>query len=568
MQDCTGGKAMLFRLIVLLLVTGKLFAGDLRIDVTPRFPQVDSSYTVTFRLTTKKNEGPVVSFDSQGAEVISKKSKGVSVRTKFLNGRLFTEKEFIYSYELVSSKVGTSWIRNISVNVGGEKISHPNIKIKIGREVQKLKNFFVEAQASKKDIFVGEGITVRYYVYSRGNVKNYELKSYPKLKKFLKRFIDRPERAQNVEVEGQVFRRDLLYSARVFANTPGKYRIDSIRVRVEYSKNMSNNPFNINFSLNRTMSKSLRSKEIKINVKPLPVAPSDGSFTGLVGKHSFKLSQGKNRYLVNEAIELKLEVAGEGALEAYNGPAIYTHPDLEEFETSSDLRIINADTASKVYDYTYLARDSLKMMSGEIGLTYFNPEKILYEKVTLPTLGLDIVGSGVLRSGSLRAKEKEGSEREVILSDEKKLTGIVGPVFTEGLFSKLSALKYVNVFLGVVICLLLASFFLWRESKNICFDEAQRIVKSLQEGRASYSDIFQLFHLVRGESDESLDEFIKKQKLSTRTSKYLLKLVETAEDLSYLKGEGMFKFKYDKKPFQELLALIFKKHKYVPPWQS
>ena len=560
---------MLFRLIILLLIIGKLFAGDLKIDVNPRSPQVNSSYTVAFRLTTKNNKEPVVSFNPQGAEVINKKSKGMSVRTKFLNGRLFTEKEFIYTYELVSFKVGTSWIRNINVNVGGRTISHPDIKIKIGREVQKLKNFFVEAKVSKKNIFVGEGITVKYYVYSRGNVKNYELKSYPKLKKFLKRFIDRPERAQNVEVGGQVFRRDLLYSARVFAETPGKYRIDPIRVRIEYSKNTSNNPFNIKFSFHRMASKNLRSKEIEINVKPLPMAPSDGSFTGLVGKHSFKLFQGKSRYLVNEAIELKLEVAGEGALEAYNGPAIYTHPDLEEFETSSDLRTINADTASKAYEYTYLARDSLKIENRKIILTYFNPEKILYEKVTLTTLGLDIWGrGGGVQNDSFRAKEEEGIPQEVITNNKKKLTGIVGPIFTESLFGKLAALKYVNVFLGMVICLLLASFFLWRESKNIYFDQAQKIVKSLQEGRASYSDIFQLFHLVRGESKESLEEFIKKQKFSTQTIRYLLKLVEAAEDRSYLKGEGIFKFKYDKRPFQELLALTFKKGNGSPPWRS
>ena len=554
---------MLVRLTIFLFLGGKLFAGNLKVDVNPRTPQVNSSYTVTFRVTTKNNEGPVVSFNPQGAEVLNKHSKGMSMRTRFLNGRLFTEKEVIYTYELVSSKVGMAWLRNINVKVDGKDMAYPDIKIRIAREAQRLKNFFVEAKVSKKDIFVGEGITVKYYVYSRGNVKSYELKSFPKLKKFLKRFVDRPERTQNVEVGGQVFRRDLLYSARVFAETPGEYRIDPIRVRLEYTKSTSNNPFNINLSFHRSQSKNLRSKEIKINVKPLPEAPSDGSFTGLVGKHSFKLLQGKSRYLVNEAIELKFEVIGEGALEVYNGPGIYTHPDLEEFETSSDLRITNSDDASKVYEYTYLARDSLKIENRNITLSYFNPEKILYEKVTLAISGLNVLGGGVVQNHSFRTKEKEEIAEEVVKNNKKQLTGIVGPIFSENLFNKLTALKYVNGFLGVVICLLLGSFSLGRESKNIHFDKAQRIVKSLQEGKGSYSDIFQLFHLVRGESEWPLEEFIKKQKFSTQTSKYLLKLVQAAEDSSYLKGEGTFKFEYEKRPFQELLALMLKKGRSV-----
>lgn len=545
---------MSLRVIILLLFAGELFANGFKIDVNPRRPQVGSSYTVTFRVTTRKSEDPIISFDPQGAQVLNKQSRGMSMRTKFVNGKLFTEKEVIYIYELISPQVGTTLLKNIKVKMGGRELSHPDIKIRIGREIRQVKNFFVEAKVSKENVFVGEGITVKYYIYSRGNVKNYELQSYPKLKKFLKRFIDRPERAQNVEVEGQVFRRDLLYSARVFAEVPGRYYVDPIRVRVKYLKSRVNNPFDVNFSFQRILSKNLRSKQIKINVEPLPTAPPDINFTGLVGKHSFKLVQGKKRYLVNEAIELKLEVTGGGALEAYNGPAIYNHSGLEEFETSSDLRILNADTASKVYEYTYLARNSLQIEDRKITLTYFDPDKMAYEGASLDILGLNVLGSRTTPNSFFSTKEEVGSEGKVIENREKQSSGIVGPIFTEGLFSKLTALKYINGFLGLIICLLIGSFFLLRKSKNFNFEQARKIVKSLQEGKASYSDIFQLFHLIRGESKEPLEEFIKKQGFSTETQRYLLELIQAAEDLSYLRGAGTFKFQYDKRPFQELLT--------------
>ena len=92
---------------------------------------------------------------------MSQQSRGVSVRTKFVNGKLFTEKEMIYSYELLSDKVGIVWLKDIRVKMGRKKIAHPRVRIQITKEVQRQrKDFFVEAEVAKTRLFVGEGLTV------------------------------------------------------------------------------------------------------------------------------------------------------------------------------------------------------------------------------------------------------------------------------------------------------------------------------------------------------------------------------------------------------------------------
>ena len=83
---------------------------------------------------------------------------------------------------------------------------------------------------------------------------------------------------------------------------------------------------------------------------------------------------------------------------------------------------------------------------------------------------------------------------------------------------------------------------------------AQKIVKTLEQGQANYSDIFQLCCLVERGPLSSLEKFVKKQGLSPYAESYLLRLIEAAEGRSYLKGEETFSFKYDKRPFRELLA--------------
>ena len=543
-------------ILIFLLFAGKLLlASNFKIELEPPRPQVNSPYTVIFRAMVRGDEEPIITFDSVGAEMLEQQSRGISMRTKFINGKLFTEKEVTFSYEFISSQVGTAYLRNIGIKVGNNKLSHPDFPIRIAREIPKARDFFVEAQVSKKDVFVGEGVTVKYYLYSKGMIRNFELKSYPKLKKFLKRFINRPERAQRVEIAGEIFRRELLYAARVFAESPGIYRVDPIKLRIEYSKFDTNNPFRINLSLHRLKRLNIQSKAVKINVKPLPSAPSDINFTGLVGKHSFKLIPGKIRYLVNEAIELKLEVTGEGGLEAYNGPAIYTHPNLEEFETSSDLRILDYNRVSKIYEYTYLARNSFEIKDRKLKLVYFNPETLIYEKEEIAIPGIKIVGGEIQTVSPSNGDNKIKEPSEI---SQRSSSKIVGPIFRESLFDRVIVLRRLNRFLSLIILLLILSFLLVKKKSNLSLIRARKIIKKLKKEEASYSDVFHLFHLIRGESKEPLEDFIKKQEFSDNTKIYLLKLIEAAESLSFLRGEGRFKFKYDKRPFQELLGCISK----------
>ena len=103
------------------------------------------------------------------------------------------------------------------------------------------------------------------------------------------------------------------------------------------------------------------------------------------------------------------------------------------------------------------------------------------------------------------------------------------------------------------------SFFFKRSSKNVRLEKAREIVQNLRRGEASYSDIFQLFHLVRGESKEPLEQFIARHSFSEQAQNYLLDLVKAAEKCSYLEGEGAFQFRYDKKSFQELLNYMSKR---------
>ena len=559
---------MLFRMVILIVILmSQAFGSGFNIDINPRNPQVDSSYTVTFTVVVEGDEEPVISFKSKGAKIIGRQSRGVSMRTKFVNGRLFTEKQIIYSYELESSSIGSAWLKDIKVKVSGKIMRRPDLKIDISKKPASLKNFFVQAEVDKDEIFVGEGLTVKYYIYSRRNVRNYELTDYPKLKKFFKRFINRPEESRNIEINGQIFRRDLLYSARVFAEKPGKYRIDPIKIKVHHATGPNiNNPFNLNlnFSMNRLRSSRIRSKAIVVKVKPLPPAPQDAIFTGLVGDHSFKLMETKKRYLVNEAIELNFEVLGEGALEVYSAPAIYSHQELEEFEITSDFSITDDRRAIKVYHYTYLARSPLKILDRQIVLAYFDPKSLSYKKIKIDITGIDALGGAIEKSfdDSVVAREKDTQEAIKGSLVEKDTVSVVGPIFSSFNHFSENLVHIFNIFLGILIFIIIFIPIIRNKKRyHSAVAEAKKIISSLYGGEISYSNIFRLFHLLNWESRESLKNFIGRQQLGAKSKEYFLQLIKGVENSSYLKGEKLIKFKYEKKPFQDLFKLILKNKK-------
>ena len=166
----------------------------------------------------------------------------------------------------------------------------------------------------KKTLYLGEGITVRYFLYSKVPVNSVDIKKYPKLNNFLKRFLQEQERSERVSVDGQLYLRTQIYAAKLFPEKPGEVKIDPLELSASYPVVRSGDPFGT-FGLNRNFkTKTIASETVKLQVLPLP-QPVPENFTGLVGKHDFNLQFGQTKMIVNEPLEVKLTVAGGGALE-------------------------------------------------------------------------------------------------------------------------------------------------------------------------------------------------------------------------------------------------------------
>ncbi|MFL5783780.1 MAG: hypothetical protein ACJ76H_04155 [Bacteriovoracaceae bacterium] len=528
------------------------FADDLKVEFNPSKPVAGEVFQAYFRVFTEADEEPAVNFSPSGIEVVGKTNHGVATRTVYANGRLTVTREMTVVYDLVSARPGTAWLRDISVQVGSNVLRHPSMSVTVLKEPVEAADVFVMAEVPKKTLFVGEGITVRYFLYSKVPVQNLDVKRYPKLNNFLKRFLQEPERAERVSYDGHVYLRSQIYAAKLFPEKAGHLNIDSLGLSATYPVTRSGDPFGA-FGFSRELkTKTLNSETVTIDVNPLP-EPVPPHFTGLVGKHDFELEFGQSKLIVNEPLEIKLTASGSGALENFEAPQILKHPGLEEFETNGDLKIADANMATKIFDYTFLPKENLKLPAGQITLSYLDPDTGHYVPKTLPIPEIVVAG------GSATPKEKkteEGPEEkqpDVRKTPEQKKT-LSGPILEE-VPSASRLFPYINGALAFIAFLVALSWII--KFKGVpALHAGHAVPGELRKGKFDFGEFARWMSPLINKTGKTPAALIRESGLNEETKKYFLSLLESEEKGQYSLRKESPDYKYEHRHFKRLGRLI------------
>lgn len=394
---------MKFLILFLLMFPIIVFAsGEVEVVVEPKEGIINESFFVTFKVKVTGNEEPYISFTPYGASVLGKRSQGLSISTTVINGKISTSKEQAIVYELLAEKSGQVYLRNIKMELGDRTIPVKEVRINILNEARRVPDAFLEAEASKTRVYIGEGFDVNYYLYFKSQLSANDIKEFPKLNKFIKRFHHINSPVETVQYKGQVLKRILIYSARVYPEKVGSAVLDPMKISVQIHEA---DYTGFGFGSQRYRNKDISSPRVEMEILPLPTEGVPSSFTGLVGEHDFSLSVPKSKYLVNEPIELKLEVRGKGAVENFDAPVIYADNNLEQFDTKSDVSELDSQSAKKVFEYTLLARGPVNIPAREMALAYFDPSsgKYVEKKISIPALEV----GGVAAASNAGSSPKE-----------------------------------------------------------------------------------------------------------------------------------------------------------------
>lgn len=543
-----------------LLISTFSFAGEIAIEINPPEAIKGEPFNVTFSITSEDGSDPDISFNPLGVEVISRNQTGVSTRTTYINGKLSVERKITVEYEMVSNALSYAYLRDIQVVIGGKTLKHPTKTIRVLSQPRQNLDIFALAVVDKSELFVNQSLLVRYYLYNKIPISSYDIKKFPQLNKFLKRFHQERVNAERVEYRGEIYTRRVIYTAQVYAEKAGKYKIDPITLFVQYPYRRSD-PFGslgMGLSLRSMRNKTVRSKLIEIEAKSLPTEGVPPHFTGLVGKHDFKLKLNKSKFLVNEPVEVKFSVTGPGALEIFDAPKLLSHPSLEAFESNSDLKVEENFIASKSFDMTYLGRESLEIEAEKIPLSYFDPKLMKFVTVELSIEGVKVIGEAITRSGENKTEVKPEQKVEPSVTvlptvdNQKVLIPIYKLVNTYRYQStKINAILIAVIFL--LIGFKLKTY--WSERSYIDISPVDVIKKQ----GVTYSNLHGLITLLDQGQGQNMVELIESSPLSKKAKAYFVKLIVEREN-EYKSGVKLKKKAINKKYLSEFVKVIKSKN--------
>ena len=243
----------------------------------------------------------------------------------------------------------------------------------------------LRVETDRRSVVVGEQITVRFLLASQTELLNYQLAENPTFPGFWTEDVDLPENLdmKRVRLDGELFTELTLMKKVLFPTTAGNLTIPAVAYRVQVRRRSQGPLESFFFTPTETLMRS--SQPLTIEVRPLPEEGRPPGFSGAVGRFELSVAADRREARVNDAVGLRVKIAGEGSLNAVAAPEIDDLTDFKKFEpkVTSDASV-NRDSfrAEKTWDYVVIPLAAGEQEIPPVTFSFFDPEAKVYREVT------------------------------------------------------------------------------------------------------------------------------------------------------------------------------------------
>jgi hypothetical protein len=377
------------------------------IKLTSEYPSVVTAgqqFSITYNVNTGGGELAVPSFN--GFRKLMGPQQSYSSSTQIINGRMSTQTAYSYVYYLQAVKEGRFIIppavftyknqeyRSDSMHievVGGTSQNNSGGKSSVNENEgagSSLGDIFVNLTVDRKDVYIGEPVMATVKLFTRVDLSGINEIKYPSFNNFLKTDIETPQLTslQQENVNGVAYGTGVIQRFVLYPQISGELTIDPVQITVlAQQKSGSSDPFFGDFFAQyTTVPKTVLSKTLRLNVKPLPGNKPD-DFSGVVGNLSMKASLDRNLVKVNDAVNLKITVSGSGNLKIASSPVVKLPPDIEVYDPkiTDDLKAgSNGTEGSKTFNYLLIPRHYGDFTIPPVTYSYFNVSTGKYESLS------------------------------------------------------------------------------------------------------------------------------------------------------------------------------------------
>lgn len=275
------------------------------------------------------------------------------------------------------------------------------------------KNLFINVTVDKNDVYVGEQITATYKLYARIPM-NASISKLPSLNGFWTQDFDIPS-GRNVKpvtevYNGQEYQVFTLKKSALFPQQTGTLELDAAEadgVARIMQKAQGRDPFfdeafgslfmddpffNDAFfggSVYKDVKVKLKSKPVKINVRPLPIEGKPENYGGAVGNFTITKTIDKTNITTDNVTNITLEVEGSGNLKLMEAPELKLPNGLTSYEPQIVDTITSRNTTirgKKIITYTITPEIPGDYKIPGVVFTYFDTKTNEYiTDTTAPT---------------------------------------------------------------------------------------------------------------------------------------------------------------------------------------
>ena len=479
-----------FALLPLMTVTGR--AQD-QVRVRAQVDRVEMGEGEDLRLVVEVS-GP--SLDRVGPPDLSvlddfRLSGGPAVSSRFqwVNGAASSSKT--YTYSLTPTEVGKLSIPSLAVLVQGRTYRTQSIDVNVlprgsvrapfgppaaqprggvlprsrpqqpgtseGRPAAVQAALRVRAEVDAATAYVGQQITLRVVLDTQTEVLNIGFQENPTFPGFWTEEIKLPDQLEvrRVQIAGEMWSEITLMKRALFPTTAGPLIIPPIAWQIQVRRR-STDPLE-SFFFMPTETVTRRSDPVTITALPLPSAGRPAGFSGAVGSFSLQVSADRESARVNDAVGLKVKVAGEGNLGPVDTPEIAELADFKRFdpEVSSSTSMQNDRLRSeKVWDYVVLPLAAGTQQVPPVSFSFFDPKAGHYRTVASRPLSIQVARGD--EGGSPGFPPVAQSDVRLLRRDIRYLKQAPG-----GLRDRSRPLYRTPLFAALLVLPLLADLSLW-----------------------------------------------------------------------------------------------------------
>ncbi|MFH1958486.1 MAG: BatD family protein [bacterium] len=367
-------------------------------------------------------------------------SSGTSQNVSIINGRVSSV--FENNYILVPKREGQLLIPSFEINYKDKKYTTSPISIEVTAapqaapgQPQKLKaeSFWIEQAFDKNTCYTGEPV---YYTFSffadRGLSRNPSL-TLPAFGGFLKEDLP-PPRHYNTAVNGKNYFVTEVKLV-IFPVKSGAYGFSPANLEIAdaFFPSAFNDDFFADFFGRRSRRKILKTEPLSLQVKNLPDAGKPKNYKGDIGSFGITAQTDKKNAKVGEAVNLIVEIKGEGNISSITCPDFPEFVNFKHYEVISSQNLEKEDykiTGSKKFQTVLVPRVSGTLKIPGIEYSFFDPAKKKYEKIKTKEINIEVAPSASAKQYPIKLKEVSRDIRHIAgVSRLKKDKGVITDFF-------------------------------------------------------------------------------------------------------------------------------------------